>query len=299
MSVFICYSHQDKNFVEKLSIDLVENKVHVWLDEWELQIGDSLIEKIQDAISECEALLVVLSKKSLESEWFKKELKAGISRELEEKNVLVIPLIIDDCEIPLFLKDKKYADFSANYDEAFKSTLASIAKFTNKNLGRFKLGEFFNDFHISWGLEGEFFKCEIYVISFPPKDPYSILTTLEIYGNEVVTEKFFKLLDKKIDYLISNTVFGYITGFMADRVIIMVDDNEIKEIPINFQSKSRPDVYSGMIRIRRLGEDTGRIIRFDLRETLKSIFQTYQSRSKKLTEEELISYFGIMGTFEN
>ena len=67
---------------------------------------------MQQAIQDSSALLVVLSKASVASEWCRKELNAGLMRELDEKRVVVLPLLVDDCEIPLFLREKMYADFS-------------------------------------------------------------------------------------------------------------------------------------------------------------------------------------------
>ena len=61
MPVFISYSHQDKRFVDRLAAQLVRQKVNVWLDRWELKVGDSLISKVQDAIVGASALLVILS----------------------------------------------------------------------------------------------------------------------------------------------------------------------------------------------------------------------------------------------
>ena len=87
MALFVCYSHTDKEFVDKLAHALVENKAHVWVDRWELTVGDSLVQRVQDAISEADALLVILSKASVQSEWCKKELSAGLMRELSEKRV--------------------------------------------------------------------------------------------------------------------------------------------------------------------------------------------------------------------
>lgn len=103
MPIFISYSHADKTFVNKLATHLVRHNAHVWIDSWELNVGDSLIQRIQQAIQESSALLVVLSKASVQSEWCKKELNAGLVRELEEKKVLVLPVLVEDCDIPIDL----------------------------------------------------------------------------------------------------------------------------------------------------------------------------------------------------
>ena len=103
MGVFISYSSKDKSFVEKLSNKLVENRVGVWLDKWEMKPGDSLIDKIQNGIEDSSHLLVVLSKNYAESEWCRKEQNAGLIKEIDNKQVVVIPILLEDCTLPMFL----------------------------------------------------------------------------------------------------------------------------------------------------------------------------------------------------
>ena len=71
----------------------MKHKANIWIDQWELHVGDSLIEKVQEAIRGASGLLVILSKASVESEWCKKELSSGLIRELEEKRVVVLPVL--------------------------------------------------------------------------------------------------------------------------------------------------------------------------------------------------------------
>ena len=75
-----------------------------------MSIGDSLIDKIQSAITGSSAVLVILSRYSVASEWCKKELNSALVRELAERKVLLLPCVVDDCDIPLFLREKLYAD---------------------------------------------------------------------------------------------------------------------------------------------------------------------------------------------
>lgn len=148
MPIFICHSHQDKEFVDRLAVQLTRQKARVWLDRWELKVGDSIVEKIQSAIKAASALIVVLSKASVASQWCQKELNAGLIRELEERRVVVLPLLLEDCEIPMFLRDKKYADFRSNFDEGLRDTLIAIASVTSDTQGRIERPEF----HIDWSI---------------------------------------------------------------------------------------------------------------------------------------------------
>ncbi len=136
MPIFISYSRQDVKFVDRLVKNLVAARHSVWMDRWELAVGDSLTERIQEALTGSNAILVILSKRSVASEWCKRELTAGLIRELEEKKTLVMPCVIDDCEIPLFLRDKLYADFRSDPDEAFRLVDRSLSRISNPLQGR-------------------------------------------------------------------------------------------------------------------------------------------------------------------
>jgi hypothetical protein len=131
MPIFISYSHQERDFVDTLSYHLVKAKAHVWVARWELRVGDSLLNRIESAIQSASALLVILSEASTKSEWCRKELTAGLVRELEERRVVVLPVLLEECTVPLFLRDKLYADFRTDFDAGLRAVLESVARVTN------------------------------------------------------------------------------------------------------------------------------------------------------------------------
>ncbi|MGQ9596391.1 MAG: toll/interleukin-1 receptor domain-containing protein [Thermoproteota archaeon] len=120
---FVCYSHQDSPFVDRLVKDLKSRGIKPWLDKWEIKVGDSIMDKINEGIRQNDYLIIVLSKASVKSEWVKKELNAGLMKELEKKSVVVLPLLLEDCDIPPLIADKKYADFRQSYDAGLAELL--------------------------------------------------------------------------------------------------------------------------------------------------------------------------------
>jgi hypothetical protein len=65
--VFLSHSSKDKPFVTRLAADLVARGIPVWFDSWELEIGDSLSERIFEGIDESTYLILALSADSTES----------------------------------------------------------------------------------------------------------------------------------------------------------------------------------------------------------------------------------------
>jgi FOG: HEAT repeat len=125
--VFISYSSKDRSFVEQLANDLVACGVTVWWDKGEMMVGDSLNKKIQRGISKSAWLAIVLSPHSVTSPWVEKELSAAHVRELEKREVFILPILYRDCEIPLFLRDKIYADFRVSYKEGLSALLERLS----------------------------------------------------------------------------------------------------------------------------------------------------------------------------
>lgn len=125
-SIFLSHNSVDKPFVRKLANDLRRNGHYAWVDEAEINIGDSLIEKIEAGIDTMEYIGVVISSNSIESEWVKREVRLALTQEISGKRVKVLPLLLEKVTIPTFLIDKKYADFTS--EEVYKSSLNDLLK---------------------------------------------------------------------------------------------------------------------------------------------------------------------------
>jgi len=123
---FISHSAKDKPFVRKLASDLVANGVRVWLDEQRILVGDSIPEKIAQGLAESDFFLIVVSQNSVASSWVKKELSNALVHEIERRKVTVLPIKLDDAQMPDSINDKLYADFRGSYDEGLSKLLQSI-----------------------------------------------------------------------------------------------------------------------------------------------------------------------------
>jgi len=112
MKVFISHSSKDKKFVRKLKNCLNENSISTWFDENQLDLGDSLINKLELALDESSHLVIVLSPSSVESEWVKYELKKAIKNSRTGLMNKIIPIKYRECSIPEELSDLLHADLS-------------------------------------------------------------------------------------------------------------------------------------------------------------------------------------------
>jgi TIR domain len=123
-SAFICHSSSDKEQARRISSGLSLRGIRVWLDEAEIRIGDSLIEKIEKGILNSNNLIAVLSPSSVESRWCQEELRMALSMQINGAPIRVLPAIVEDCDVPGFLKEKVYADFRDDW--GFDTALEDI-----------------------------------------------------------------------------------------------------------------------------------------------------------------------------
>jgi len=122
------HSHVDKLFARRLAADLGALGAHVWLDEAELKVGDSLFLKIEDALDEVDHLAIVMSPESVESRWVREELRLAMHGHLSGRNIVILPILLKDCIVPGFLREKLYADFrtEASYEQALQRLAESL-----------------------------------------------------------------------------------------------------------------------------------------------------------------------------
>ena len=110
--VFLSHTHKDKVFVRRLAADLAASGVDVWVDEGEIRAGDSLIERIDSALETTVLVAVVLSRRSVRSAWVRAEVETALQLEIEGSRVKVLPLLLEPCKMPSFLRRKQYVDFT-------------------------------------------------------------------------------------------------------------------------------------------------------------------------------------------
>jgi hypothetical protein len=114
-SIFLSHAHADRSIVQQIYHELRKADVPCWLDEAEIPPGGSIIGMVEEAIDDMDYLAVVLSRTSVNSNWVKAELRMAMTEELKEARVRVIGLIIDDCRIPGFLRDKLNVDLRTDF----------------------------------------------------------------------------------------------------------------------------------------------------------------------------------------
>ena len=297
MAIFISYSHLDKDFVTELASSLVKSNANVWVDEWELNVGDSLIDRIQTAIETAGALLVVLSKASVESEWCKKELNAGLIRELEEKRVLVLPLLKEDCKIPTFLREKMYADFRGEFADGFRVLLSAVAKVTNPDQGRITSGDATTDWGETWGItdDGRFY-VEYELVETVKGFSFTLLTSILVICNEAATFRYKQYEEAELGWVGRQVIAESLALLSEDEPVkLLLQDSHPKPVKIELRDRKSSRAYRITVRVRRLGEDNGKDQLVTVSNYFRQIADYVRSVSRKPTREELARLAEVLG----
>lgn len=122
--IFISHASADKPFVDKLVADLASKSIPVWYDKLDLRIGDSVSGSINAGLTDSKYFVIVLSEAAIASTWVREELNAALMKQVAQGGTFILPILIEDCDIPPLLAHRRYADFRNDYNSALQELLS-------------------------------------------------------------------------------------------------------------------------------------------------------------------------------
>jgi len=90
-TVFVSYSHDDDDFVERLISDLNRMGHAVWVDTSSIKGGDDWLRAIAEGIVNSYAFIIVATKSSLASKWVRDEVTWA-----KQQEKLIVPVLVED-----------------------------------------------------------------------------------------------------------------------------------------------------------------------------------------------------------
>jgi len=133
--VFLSHASEDKDrFVVNFARQLRENGVDVWLDQWEMKPGDSLVDKIfEEGLKDASAVIIVLSVTSVQKPWVREELNASVVNRIS-RGTRLIPVVIDECDVPESLRSTIWqkVDNLEDYSQSLQRILSAIFDVSDK-----------------------------------------------------------------------------------------------------------------------------------------------------------------------
>ena len=114
-SVFISHRGADGIAAERLAAELRGRGHQIWLDSWNIRIGDSIVEHMNSGLSGSTYLVLCYSDAGSISPWMSREWMSALARQLEGADVRVLPVRLTGGSPPPILADIKYADLVADW----------------------------------------------------------------------------------------------------------------------------------------------------------------------------------------
>jgi hypothetical protein len=121
LAAFFSYCHDDFEFALRLAKDLKAAGASVWLDRLDIPPGQLWDRAVEDALTNCPCMLVILSPASVGNTNVMDEVSFAL-----EEHKTIIPILHRDCKIPLRLRRVQYLDFRNDYDQGLKALLKPL-----------------------------------------------------------------------------------------------------------------------------------------------------------------------------
>jgi hypothetical protein len=130
---FIAHDSQDKaNIARPLAVSLSQGPCKVWFDEFSLEVGDRLRDKIESGLKTCKKCILVLTPNFLNNTgWTKTEFDSIFTRELLTREDIVLPVWAGVSQHDVFnyspaLANRLGVDWALGIDEVTRRLLKAI-----------------------------------------------------------------------------------------------------------------------------------------------------------------------------
>jgi len=117
--IFISHDSADADFARRLSHDLLNLSVPVWMAPDSIRPGEDWVEAISRGLAESSHLLVIMTPAAVASRWVRTETNVAIRRE-HQGEMEVIPLDVAPCEPPLLWTGYQMVSFRRGYNAGFR-----------------------------------------------------------------------------------------------------------------------------------------------------------------------------------
>jgi TIR domain len=118
---FIEYDQVDSEFALRLARDLQAAGAPIWIDQLEVVPGQNWLSATQEAVAEAPVMIVVLSPASVKSDSVRDLVQMSRSQ-----GKPVIPVMLEDCEVPVELRNIVFADFRTDYARGLRSLVRAL-----------------------------------------------------------------------------------------------------------------------------------------------------------------------------
>src|SRR5438045_1161661 len=104
-NIFISHRRSDVREARRLAEEVRRAGHQVWFDEWEIDVGDSIIERMNQGLTGAGYVVVCCSSSGIEAPWMGREWLSALARQLDGHGVKILPVLLTGGAPPAFLAD--------------------------------------------------------------------------------------------------------------------------------------------------------------------------------------------------
>ncbi|MBZ0295033.1 MAG: toll/interleukin-1 receptor domain-containing protein [Anaerolineae bacterium] len=119
--VFISHSTDDSDTTQWFDENLQAEGFDTWVDVTNIPPGSTWVREIERGVRECKALVVILTKNALKSEWVEREVLLALDL---RKPVYVA--LMEDLTLPIYFINRQFIDFRTKRDRGMKRLLSAL-----------------------------------------------------------------------------------------------------------------------------------------------------------------------------
>ncbi|MFY0533226.1 toll/interleukin-1 receptor domain-containing protein [Nannocystis pusilla] len=124
--VFISYAKDDTRWVRMLAENLYRLGLDVFFDEWEVNTGAVVATRLDEGLRASRTGVLVVSRTSVERPWVLQEY-AALLRNAVERDQPLIPVLLEDAEVPAMLATRLCIDFRGKRGQDYVETVQELA----------------------------------------------------------------------------------------------------------------------------------------------------------------------------
>jgi len=124
--VFISYRRSDLPEIERLADEIRAAGHNVWFDEWEIRLGDSIVQRMEEGLESATHLVLCCSAAGVNTRWMSREWMSALARQLNGVGVRVLPVLLAGSAPPAILADLRYVDLGRDWSTGVHELLRAL-----------------------------------------------------------------------------------------------------------------------------------------------------------------------------
>ena len=128
--IFLCHNSEDKPFVKRIGLDLIQRGILPWIDEWEISGGDRWQNVLEKQINDIPSVAILVGHGF--GGWQMLEMQEFINQSVD-RGCKIIPVLLpsynEQEKFPFFLNMNQVVDFRKDdYHQELKLLIRGIPK---------------------------------------------------------------------------------------------------------------------------------------------------------------------------